>query len=933
MSREETRTFLGFEGNFLAKAARALLEWERQDLGRVVVLVPGRRAGRRLLELLVAGAGGAIEPPRIVTEAGLAQALSKHSIVLASPQMVEWAWFDALSEAGPKVWPAFAPQAGADASLSVRWSLARQLAALDRELAAEADDVGTRPLAPGARARLESLTQLSLRVREALARSGRVDPSRAIREVVSAAARHEGLRLILVGVVEISPALRSLLSSLAPRPRALIQASHDCAGGFDEFGAVRPEFWEQRAIPLRDCDWNACDDPAAAIATGLDWLARLPAGTRTDQVAIGVLGPEVLPGLAHALRRQGIALHSAAGDSLRESAPWLALEALHAWLAREDFAALANVLRHPDLERWLRRTTPSDAESDGAGLIGRTDAWHAEHLPDALDGEQALAGEPQDAAWKLRAALRQGCAALASRQERPLNQWTAAIVELLVQIYPELPAGDAPAALRTRAALEWFSDLAQDQSGHGADFFATALRAEQALRLWLDWAAEQSVPAALAPGAIEALGWLELALEGAPHLLLIGLNDGWVPQNERVNPIWGGADGGEAQNSRSRVRLARDVHALTAIALTRNPQGAGSGLCAISLRNAAGDDPLRPSRLLFHALDAVAIARAETFFRSPSGVRGPDAEQPAPPAASTAVFPMPQLPRIRSISVSGFKSFLQSPYLYYLERVLHLNRVRDDAWELDPQGYGTFVHDVLESWGQSGCRDSRDPEAIESFLHAELKMLAHKRFGPRPLPAVRLQLQQLRRRLSRFAQVQALEAQAGWELKHAEWLLEGAFLEVDGERIEVKGRIDRIDRNTKTGVWRILDYKTGEDSDKPLSAHIRRKRWVDLQLPLYRHFLGARLGGEIAMGYFAIPRTLEKCAVHIAEFKQEDLDGLLEEARRIAREMLAGRFADAGRAKPTERVQRALCGLSLLSIGDDPQDESDDGAAAEEQDE
>ena len=71
----------------------------------------------------------------------------------------------------------------------------------------------------------------------------------------------------------------------------------------------------------------------------------------------------------------------------------------------------------------------------------------------------------------------------------------------------------------------------------------------------------------------------------------------------------------------------------------------------------------------------------------------------------------------------------------------------------------------------------------------------------------------------------------------------------------------------------------------------------------------------------------------LAEFPQEDLDGLLDEARRIAREMLAGRFADAGRAKPADRVQRALCGLSLLSIGEDPQDESDDGAAAEEPDE
>ena len=216
-----------------------LLESGSQELGRLVLLVPGRRAGRRLLELLVAEAGGAIEPPRIVTEAGLAQALAIRPLSLASPQTVEWAWFDALSQAGPEAWAVFSPQQRGDASFSVRWSLARQLAALDREVAAEGDDVGARSLAPAASARQKVLAALSLRVREALARSGRIDPSRAIGEVAAAEGRRAGLELVLVGVVEISPALRALLGSLTPRPRALIQASDDCAGGFDEFGAAR----------------------------------------------------------------------------------------------------------------------------------------------------------------------------------------------------------------------------------------------------------------------------------------------------------------------------------------------------------------------------------------------------------------------------------------------------------------------------------------------------------------------------------------------------------------------------------------------------------------------------------------------------------------------------------------------------------------------
>jgi hypothetical protein len=50
----------------------------------------------------------------------------------------------------------------------------------------------------------------------------------------------------------------------------------------------------------------------------------------------------------------------------------------------------------------------------------------------------------------------------------------------------------------------------------------------------------------------------------------------------------------------------------------------------------------------------------------------------------------------------------------------------------------------------------------------------------------------------------------------------------------------------------------------------------------------------------------------------------LEQARRVLREMLAGDYARVGSAKPSDRVQRALCGLSLLSLDDSESAEDDD---------
>jgi ATP-dependent helicase/DNAse subunit B len=253
-----------------------------------------------------------------------------------------------------------------------------------------------------------------------------------------------------------------------------------------------------------------------------------------------------------------------------------------------------------------------------------------------------------------------------------------------------------------------------------------------------------------------------------------------------------------------------------------------------------------------------------------------------------------------------------------------LRRVRDDAWELDPMLFGSMVHDVLELWGKSACRDSGDRVAIEEFVLGALDRLSTQRYGARPLPAVRLQLQQLERRLSTFAKLQAQEFQAGWRVEFVEHLLADARLEVDGASIRVSGRVDRIDRHEADGRRRILDYKTGEDAHKPLSAHVRAERWFDLQLPLYRHFLEAQLGGQWEAGYFAIPSKLERCGVHIADFKPEHEGQALEQARRVLREMLAGDYARVGSAKPSDRVQRALCGLSLLSLDDSESAEDDD---------
>src|SRR5690606_35854101 len=86
---------------------------------------------------------------------------------------------------------------------------------------------------------------------------------------------------------------------------------------------------------------------------------------------------------------------------------------------------------------------------------------------------------------------------------------------------------------------------------------------------------------------------------------------------------------------------------------------------------------------------------------------------------------------------------------------------------------------------------------------------------------------------------------AGWRIVKVE--VEppepGVPFDVDGRPVLLRGRIDRIDRNERTGEWAVFDYKTSDTGQPPEKTHRRgrgkERRWVDLQLPLYRHLLPA----------------------------------------------------------------------------------------------
>jgi ATP-dependent helicase/DNAse subunit B len=112
----------------------------------------------------------------------------------------------------------------------------------------------------------------------------------------------------------------------------------------------------------------------------------------------------------------------------------------------------------------------------------------------------------------------------------------------------------------------------------------------------------------------------------------------------------------------------------------------------------------------------------------------------------------------------------------------------------------------------------------------------------------------------------------------------------------LRGKIDRVDFNHRTGEWMILDYKTSDSGHGPIRIHHGSERisdeWLDLQLPLYRHLARAQgIEGTVRLGYVLLPKHPPERAFELAEWSDDQLAAAIDSAREIVRKIRAGTFA------------------------------------------
>jgi hypothetical protein len=455
---------------------------------------------------------------------------------------------------------------------------------------------------------------------------------------------------------------------------------------------------------------------------------------------------------------------------------------------------------------------------------------------------------------------------------------------------------------------------------------APAGRAAETISLLLRAVGSDAVsPAAARSGepTLEMLGWLELALDDAPALVVTGFEDGRVPESihgdaylpNRLRRSLGIVD--------NQQRLARDLYASELLLQSRER------VAFITGRRSAAGDPQVPSRIVFHCAESEVVPRVKRFL---DGSKQGRARVEVSAGAGHALPRLDRDVEFDSISVTAFRRYLASPYQFYLESIAKLETLDDRARELDPMGFGSLAHDVLQRFGRDdGVREECCAAKIGGFLLDTLKTLGSERFGGHPLPAVQLQLAQLAQRLRVFAAAQAKRREEGWQIRETEWSpSEGhVAFDVDGVPIRLTGRIDRIDYRPDTNEWAIWDYKTGENVRSPLSEHRRRDgTWIDLQLPLYcvlaAELLGDALPAEV--GYIALPREEKKIEFdwvdrwsrgkEDSETFEEGTESALEAAREVVRRIRRAEFFSEEGFAPGDAIFAAIGGVGVIAGGE-----------------
>lgn len=929
------------------------------DLKETRLVVPGKRAARMLLGLLVdqcADKQLALTPPLILTPNEIpAATLGSPTGEIASKISKRIAWIETLNAADPASIATLSPLAPTHDGWD-RWS---SLAGWIDRVSSELSDAGLRmhdviehipaELESTEFSRWETIAELQTLYVTRLELLGLVDERLAVLDQLitpQSESDADPFHLILIGLPELGSIARTALGRSTCVLDALIFAPESESTCFDELGCVVHDAWLERDLSVEEDRIVFTPDTDSMCEHALASLADAEGVIDTTSSVIGLADETLFGSLDRksTLSHGSVSLHSAAGSSADATTPGKLIARIHTHLAERTFDSFMALVRHPAIETAIVRAIENQVEESNDGeLPARPQAYWLKSL-DLIRQDHVQTGAfqiPSGTHHKLAQDARTVRTAVdallhplmdddpSGSLNRSLDDWSDRLAQTLGLIYED--SNFDPKEEDQKSIIEGLGAvrkiLVEIEHAREIGQGMPMLSAQAAIGLYLGRLGDILLAQSTPRDSIETLGWLELMLDPSPKCVVIGMSEASVPGSITHDPLLPGSLRKTLGMVTNEQRLARDTYLMTALNASRD----ASFLCA---RMGDQGDPITPSRLLLKARGSVLAHRVQRFVEPKEGAHRLKHLMPATQSGTHDQFSKtlcidPGYSPPTSMRVTDFDAYLRSPALWYLQRKQRLNDLDLTIRELSPPLLGNLVHAVFDAFGKdSSMRDLDDAGEINISLRHLLDECTRSQFGSKPPAAIQVQSQFLRYRLAWFSIEQFKRRRAGWSITHSEWspaVTNRPALMVDDEPMELRGKIDRIDTH-EDGRVAIIDYKTGK-FQKAHNAHFKNDHWIKLQLPLYRHLAADLLGDRVPMiGYAGLPTKETDPVMDFADWSDDEFQSADEAVYKVIREIRSfqeGNPVPLGDDPPKHGVLGFITGKRFESGGLDLPDESE----------
>ena len=230
---------------------------------------------------------------------------------------------------------------------------------------------------------------------------------------------------------------------------------------------------------------------------------------------------------------------------------------------------------------------------------------------------------------------------------------------------------------------------------------------------------------------------------------------------------------------------------------------------------------------------------------------------------------------LNSLSVTAINDYLTCPFKFYLKRIQKIYAPDDFSNELEGLDIGNIIHHIIYKNIELIHSEENDDKTAQVLIK-DLNNMLIELYGDPLNPIIQIQQENLVRRLKAFVPV-FRSTFAGWEImkngentKMAEYTI-FPELEIDGEKVKIKGVVDLIERNNEN-IFRIIDFKTGSKAKRKNDVFASKKeQWKDVQLILYALWFFQKYGFEPEIAFFNIPPEIQRIKCTVINFEDEEL--------------------------------------------------------------